>query len=225
MTNPYRQALILADLKIRSFPGADQSDVEFIRAVLDGPAGDMPPATVPAGWKLVPMSPTQAMVDAWADACAPRDIIRAAPDDEANRLMATSDWSAMLASAPTPPATAADSGDAAKGAWRCYHCDEVFTDTRCASLHFGRDETFAPACQIKAGAEQGLLGALRDAEYAAADALQALADESTDAAKAYYAQAWRHAAALRSAEEAGYERGLADGRALGTPVHEVRGAE
>lgn len=29
-----REALIQADLKIRSFPGADQSDVEFIRAVL-----------------------------------------------------------------------------------------------------------------------------------------------------------------------------------------------
>ncbi|MGO1304565.1 MAG: hypothetical protein ACTMKV_07245 [Sphingomonas parapaucimobilis] len=98
--------------------------------------------------------------------------------------------------------------------WRCYHCGETFTDDRCARLHFGRDEDSAPACQIKAGAEQGLLGALRDAEYAAADARRAIADESTDAAKAYYAQATRHASALRNAEEAGYERGLADGRAL-----------
>ena len=29
-----REALVQADLKIRSFPGADQSDVEFIRAAL-----------------------------------------------------------------------------------------------------------------------------------------------------------------------------------------------
>ncbi len=29
-----REALIHADLKIRSYPGADQSDVEFIRATL-----------------------------------------------------------------------------------------------------------------------------------------------------------------------------------------------
>ena len=29
-----REALIQADLKIRSFPGADQSDVEFIREAL-----------------------------------------------------------------------------------------------------------------------------------------------------------------------------------------------
>jgi hypothetical protein len=31
-----REALITADLKIRSFRGADESDVEFIRAVLKG---------------------------------------------------------------------------------------------------------------------------------------------------------------------------------------------
>lgn len=40
-----REALIWADLKIRSYPGADQSDVEFIRAVLDptaGTSGDVP---------------------------------------------------------------------------------------------------------------------------------------------------------------------------------------
>lgn len=104
-------------------------------------------------------------------------------------------------------------------AWRCYHCGDVFTDDRCARLHFGRDEDSLPACQIKAGAEQGLLGALREAEYAAADAQQAIANECTDAAKAYYAQATRHAQALRNAEELGYERGLADARAEASPTH------
>lgn len=96
--------------------------------------------------------------------------------------------------------------------WRCFHCGDVFTSEQSARLHFGRDEDSKPACVIKAGAEQGLLGALREAEYAAADARRAIADESTDAAQAYYAQATRHAAALRNAEEAGYERGLADAR-------------
>ncbi|NYD88797.1 hypothetical protein [Sphingomonas melonis] len=104
-------------------------------------------------------------------------------------------------------------------AWRCYHCGDVFTDDRCARLHFGRDEDSLPACQIKAGAEQGLLGALREAEYAAADAQQAIANECTDAAKAYYAQATRHAQALRNAEELGYERGLADARAEALNTH------
>lgn len=106
----------------------------------------------------------------------------------------------------------------ARTEWRCFHCGDVFTDERCARLHFGRDEDSETACLIKAGAEQGLLGALREAEYAAADARHAIADETTDAAKAYYAQATRHAQALRNAEEAGYERGLDDGRALPTPL-------
>ncbi len=99
-------------------------------------------------------------------------------------------------------------------AWRCFHCGDVFTDESCARLHFGRDEDSQPACIIKAGAEQGLLGALRAAEYEAADARRAIADECTDAARAHYAQATRHDKALRNAEELGYERGLADGRAL-----------
>lgn len=99
-------------------------------------------------------------------------------------------------------------------AWRCFHCGDVFTDESCARLHFGRDEDSQPACIIKAGAEQGLLGALRAAEYEAADARRAIADECTDAARAHYAQATRHDQALRNAEELGYERGLADGRAL-----------
>jgi NTP pyrophosphatase (non-canonical NTP hydrolase) len=90
MTNPYRHPI--------STPVPQLQGIGTI-ASSDSRAG----AVIPAGWMLVPMSPTQAMVDAWADARAPRDLIRGAPDDEANRLMATSDWSAMLASAPTPP--------------------------------------------------------------------------------------------------------------------------
>lgn len=38
MIEEAREALIMADLKIRSFPGADQSDVEFIRTILASPA-------------------------------------------------------------------------------------------------------------------------------------------------------------------------------------------
>ncbi|UIY28758.1 hypothetical protein LZK73_18705 [Neorhizobium galegae] len=39
-----REALIQADLKIRSFPGADQSDVEFIREALGGNPSPQPRA-------------------------------------------------------------------------------------------------------------------------------------------------------------------------------------
>lgn len=98
--------------------------------------------------------------------------------------------------------------------WRCFHCDEVFTDKSAARLHFGRSETSEAACIIKAGAERNLLKALRDAEQQADDAIQAMHNENTDAAKAYHQQRCRHTQALIAAEEAGYERGLADGRAL-----------
>ncbi|EQB03876.1 hypothetical protein [Sphingobium sp. HDIP04] len=102
-------------------------------------------------------------------------------------------------------------------AWRCFHCGETFTDAHLARLHFGRDETSEAACIIKAGAEGSLLKALRDAEEQADDAIQRMHDESTDAAKAFHQQRCRHNQALIAAEEAGYEKGLADGGALATP--------
>ena len=98
--------------------------------------------------------------------------------------------------------------------WRCFHCDEVFVSERCARLHFGHDEGSEPACQIKAGAEGSLVHALRDAETAADDAIQAMQNETTDASRAYHAQRCRHNQALIAAEELGYERGLTDGRTL-----------
>jgi len=44
-----REALIQADLKIRSFPGTDQSDVEFIRAALATRSDDKPGGAVDDG--------------------------------------------------------------------------------------------------------------------------------------------------------------------------------
>lgn len=96
--------------------------------------------------------------------------------------------------------------------WRCFHCDDVFTNERCARLHFGETEDSAPACKIKAGAEGSILRALRSAESEANRAWQSVADETTDAAKAYYAQTTRYSQALMAAEELGYERGLNDAR-------------
>ncbi|MFC4255423.1 hypothetical protein GRI97_08280 [Altererythrobacter xixiisoli] len=99
----------------------------------------------------------------------------------------------------------------AEPAWTCFHCGDTFTDPTAARLHFGRDERSEAACTIKAGAERSLLRALRNAEQQADDAVQAMHDESTDAARAYHQQRCRHADALIAAEELGYERGLADG--------------
>lgn len=99
---------------------------------------------------------------------------------------------------------------APKPEWRCFHCDETFTDERCARDHFGRDETCEPACQIKVGAERSLLTALRRAEDDCNEVMQRLHAESTDSAKMYYAQTSRHQDQLRAAEQLGYERGLRD---------------
>jgi hypothetical protein len=62
-----------------------------------------PTAQAVAGWKLVPVEPTQEMIDAWATACCPP--LRGLSDEEVNKAWATADWSAMLAAAPTPEAT------------------------------------------------------------------------------------------------------------------------
>jgi phage terminase large subunit GpA-like protein len=104
--------------------------------------------------------------------------------------------------------------------WTCFHCGETFTTFGTARDHFGFDPSCDPACQIKHGAERGLVMALRKAEMDAADAWQAIGNESTEAARAYYAQATRHNAQIMAAEEAGYERGLADGRA-----HHLKGSD
>ncbi|MBB4797965.1 hypothetical protein HNP32_001689 [Brevundimonas bullata] len=104
-------------------------------------------------------------------------------------------------------------GSVAGGAgWRCFHCDETFTDRRCAAAHFGADEDAAPACQIK-GSEVGLVEALRRAEKDAGDAWFAIHNESTEAAQAYYAQNSRHREQMVAVEQAGYDRGLADAKA------------
>lgn len=97
--------------------------------------------------------------------------------------------------------------------WRCFHCGDYFSDRQCAKQHFGIDEGKTPACLI-AGADGGLLKALRDAEEQADEAIQRMHDESTDAAKAYHRQRCRHTQALIAAEESGYEKGLRDGQAL-----------
>lgn len=98
--------------------------------------------------------------------------------------------------------------------WTCFHCGETFTTPGAARDHFGFDPSDDPGCRIKAGAERGLLMALRKAEKELAEAWRAIHDESTEAAKAYYAQQTRHRAQLMAAEEAGYERGLYDAAAL-----------
>lgn len=125
------------------------------------------------------------------------------------KAAAQADYDQRISSAlvPIPPTEAVK-----PVAWRCFHCDEVFTDRSVAEDHFGLSEQQLPACVIKAGAERSLVRALRNAEQAASEAMFALHNETSDAAKAYFAQTARHNTALQAAEEAGYERGLTNAR-------------
>lgn len=87
--------------------------------------------------------------------------------------------------------------------WRCFQCDEVFTDEACARLHFGEYQDCDPICKV--GAER-----YRDLE----NQLAAYRSESDEATKEFYALGARHTTRLMREEEKGYERGLADGQAL-----------
>ncbi len=95
--------------------------------------------------------------------------------------------------------------------WTCFHCGETFTTPGAARDHFGETELEVAGCQIKAGKERGLLMALRKAERE----LDRYRAEDSDKDRELRALAADHHAALRREEEKGYERGLADGRALG----------
>lgn len=102
--------------------------------------------------------------------------------------------------------------------WQCFHCSEVFTTVGGARDHFGATQDAIPGCMLKVeqGAERGLLMALRKAEQDAAEAWSLIHNEGTEAAKSIQSQLSRHLIQLRTAEERGYEKGLADGRALGS---------
>lgn len=91
-------------------------------------------------------------------------------------------------------------------AWRCFHCDEVFTDAACAELHFGKYQDCEPICTVGAAR-------YRDLE----DQLADYRSEADAASKTFYEMGARHAGLERRAEEKGYERGLRDARAAEPP--------
>lgn len=92
--------------------------------------------------------------------------------------------------------------------WTCFFCGETFTKVGAAENHFGGSLGAFSACQIKAGAERGILMALRKAE----NELARYRADDIDIAKQMATMQSRHADALRVAEELGYERGLRDAK-------------
>lgn len=103
--------------------------------------------------------------------------------------------------------------------WTCFHCGETFTTEGGARDHFGATIHAEPGCQLKVslGAERGLLMALRKTE----ETLARFMEEDTDTQRAMHVMQSRHSEALRTAEEAGYERGLRDAI---RQAHELRKA-
>jgi hypothetical protein len=87
--------------------------------------------------------------------------------------------------------------------WRCFYCDEVFSDREAAALHFGNGNGYTsegkPGCQIDL------------AEYRRMEAKEArYAEEDADCHRAMRRQETEHKQALQRAEEAGYAKGLRD---------------
>lgn len=92
-----------------------------------------------------------------------------------------------------------------KTPWRCFHCDDVFTNERDAAEHFGGSLMALAACQIK-GHEHNLIAKIRAQEllldtYRAADSQVLRAMESMRS---------EHVTALRTMEETGYGRAVID---------------
>ena len=93
--------------------------------------------------------------------------------------------------------------DEARASWRCFHCDEVFTDRSEAELHFGETQYAEPYCQVVDPKE------LREM----ARELDEYRREDTDLHKQLRSMEANHVTALRREEEKGYAKGIQDMRA------------
>ena len=92
--------------------------------------------------------------------------------------------------------------------WRCFHCTEVFTDYAAAEEHFGHALTEESGCKLNT-TEQGILGCYREARKQLDDYHR----EDNESYREFYRLGAAHSTALIEAEQKGYDKGLADGRA------------
>ena len=106
---------------------------------------------------------------------------------------------------------AASGSGAEPVAWRCFHCDEVFTDEQTARDHFGPHQLDQAACQIPIAEYRRMNETVR--RYNAEDT-------------ALHREIFRLRASIpeltKRAEEEGYARGLTDSRIETTPPHRNR---
>lgn len=88
--------------------------------------------------------------------------------------------------------------------WRCFHCDEVFTNKHCAGIHFGADEPATCACLLSH--ERHLVDHIRELE----EQLSRYRAEDGAVLRSIYALEAQYRQALIRAEEQGYSRGVRD---------------
>jgi hypothetical protein len=97
-------------------------------------------------------------------------------------------------------------------AWRCFHCDEVFTELKAAANHFGvdhlGDETLCQMAQV----DGGIARVIADL----AEELQRYRMEDNTSYREFYSLGADHRAALVKEEQKGYDRGIADARIEGS---------
>lgn len=89
--------------------------------------------------------------------------------------------------------------------WRCFHCDEVFSEKDEAAAHFGWSEMDTPACRV----DGTLAYAFRQQEAE----LRAYRQEDTRLIQEFYELASRHASEKAEWGDKEYAKGYADARA------------
>jgi hypothetical protein len=92
--------------------------------------------------------------------------------------------------------------------WRCFFCDEVFTSSKAAALHFGTFDSCEPdttACKLMSH-QQHVLEYIRGLE----EEIRQYQDENHPTIKALYALEDDMRRAVVRAEEEGYNKGVRD---------------
>lgn len=101
----------------------------------------------------------------------------------------------------------------ARKQWRCFFCDDVFTSPKAAALHFGVFDSCEPdttACKLMSH-QQDLLEYIRGLE----DEVRLYQAENHPTIKAMFALEDEMRRAIVKAEQAGYDKGVADMKAQG----------
>jgi hypothetical protein len=97
--------------------------------------------------------------------------------------------------------------------WRCFHCEEVFTDVAAAREHFGRDQGEEPGCLLRMQpGDAPLLTLIRKLQDELSEVRYQLCEGDSATDRRMFAMSAEYHTALIREEEKGYARGLRDAR-------------